>query len=390
MDSPIPAYDELNPYPWYAAMRAQAPVHVNDRGVVNAFRFEEVQRVLSDHAFFSSNFGGEHDPDHPIGASLISTDPPRHRDLRALVSQAFTPRMIERLSPRIEQIATELLDALDGRDGMDVVADFAYPLPVIVIAEMMGIPAEHRDRFKRWSDAVVTGSHEIETSGADAVLSGDPQKEMAAYFMALMQKRREQPGDDLISGLLQAQIAGQHLSEIELMGFCVLLLVAGNETTTNLIGNAMRCFLEEPALFRHLREHPAALPTAIEEVLRYRSPVQSMYRVCVQDTKLGDVTVRAGQPVVAWIGSANRDETQFAKAERFQSARDPNRHIAFGHGVHFCLGAPLARLEAPIALSQLLARFDDFAVVPGTVLEPIGSSVVYGLKSLPVTCTRLP
>lgn len=390
METQTPVYDELNPYPWYAAMRSTAPVHVNDRGVVNAFGYEQVQRALSDHTHFSSNFSGEHDPDNPIGASLISTDPPRHRDLRALVSQAFTPRMIERLSPRIQEIASALLDAVAGGGSMDVVADFAYPLPVIVIAEMMGIPAEHRDRFKRWSDAVVTGSHEIETSGADAVLGGDPQKEMAAYFMSLMRERRAKPGDDLISGLLAAQIDGQHLSEVELMGFCVLLLVAGNETTTNLITSAIQCFLEAPELFRELREHPEALPAAIEEVLRYRSPVQSMYRVCVKDTQLGDVSVRAGQPVVAWIGSANRDEAQFARADRFDIARDPNRHIAFGHGIHFCLGAPLARLEARIALKELLSRFADFALVPGAVLLPIGSSVVYGLKSLPVLCTTLP
>jgi len=389
METQTPVYDELNPYPWYAAMRSTASVHVNERGVVNAFGYEQVQRALSDHAHFSSNFSGEHDPANPIGASLISTDPPRHRDLRALVSQAFTPRMIERLSPRIQEIASALLDAVAGRGSMDVVADFAYPLPVIVIAEMMGIPAQHRDRFKRWSDAVVTGSHEIETSGADAVLGGDPQKEMAAYFMSLMHERRVKPGDDLISRLLAAQIDGQHLSEVELMGFCVLLLVAGNETTTNLITNAILCFLEAPELFRDLREHPEALPAAIEEVLRYRSPVQSMYRVCVKDTQLGDVSVRAGQPVIAWIGSANRDETQFPRADRLDIARDPNRHIAFGHGIHFCLGAPLARLEARIALTELLSRFGDFALVPGAVLEPIGSSVVYGLKSLPVTCTTL-
>ncbi|MCY0902202.1 MAG: cytochrome P450 [Firmicutes bacterium] len=384
--SHLAEYDELNPFPWYDRMRSESPVQVNARGVVNVFGYADVQRALSDHEYFSSNFSGGHDENHPISASLISTDPPRHRDLRSLVSQAFTPRRIELLTPRIEQIAKELLDGVAGKGEMDIVADFAYPLPVIVIAEMMGIPSEHRDRFKRWSDAVVTGSHEIESAGVDGVIEGDPQREMAAYFMQLMAERRQHPGDDLISGLLAAQIDGQHLSDIELMGFCVLLLVAGNETTTNLITNAMLCFLEQPALFARLRKQPEDLPAAIEEVLRYRSPVQSMYRVCVKATRLGQVDIRAGQPVIAWIGSANRDEAQFAHADHFDVDRDGNRHIAFGYGVHFCLGAPLARLEAKLALTRLLSQYADFAEVPGSLREPIGSSVVYGLKSLPITC----
>jgi cytochrome P450 len=365
----------LNPFPWYDTMRKTDPVHYYEQyGIWQAFRYNDVQRVLSDYTAFSSSFGGQNQD--PLSTSLISMDPPRHRQLRNIVTQAFTPRTVARLSDRITAIVTELLDKVVTTGRMDIIDDFSYPLPVIVIAEMLGIPQEDRERFKHWSDAIVG----ITSSGGN-----NPQQEMGAYFLNMIAQRRQNPEDDLISALLAAQIDGVHLDQRELLGFCILLLVAGNETTTNLIGNALLCFDEHPETMEQLRAEPDLLPTAIEEVLRYRSPVQLMYRHAVADIELGDRTIRAGQMIMAQIGSANRDEAQFPNADTFDIRRTPNRHIAFGHGIHFCLGAPLARLEAKIALNLLLERLQDIQRVRTIPLETTGSDIVYGVKHLPVT-----
>jgi cytochrome P450 len=303
-------------------------------------------------------------------------DPPRHRQLRNLVTQAFTPRSVAQLTERITAIINTLLDEVADTGQMDIIDNLAYPLPVIVIAEMLGIPREDRERFKAWSDAVV---------GASYAEGGNPQVEMGMYFLDMIQRRSQEPKDDLISALLSAQIDGQHLNQRELLGFCILLLVAGNETTTNLIGNAFVCFDEHPEVMEQLRAEPALIPGAIEEVLRYRSPVQFMYRRAVANTTIRDQEIQAGQTVLARIGSANRDEAQFPNADRFDIRRTPNRHIAFGYGIHFCLGAPLARLEAKIALTMMLERFHEIKRVPGTTLEATGSDLVYGVKHFPVT-----
>ncbi len=368
----------LNPFDWYRAMRESEPVAFDSaRGIWSAFRYDDVRRVLSDYAAFSSERGGP-DSSNPLGASIISTDPPRHRQLRALVTQAFTPRTVAQLEPRIESIVADLLDAVAGKGEMDVIGDFAYPLPVIVIAELLGIPTADRAQFKQWSDAIVTGPRAAGMGGRD------PQAEMAVYFRGLIEQRRHEPRNDLISGLLDAQIDGEHLTEIELLGFCILLLVAGNETTTNLIGNAVLCFDEFPDAMAQVRERPDLLPSAIEESLRYRSPVQSMFRSVTADTELGGRNVPAGGFMIAWIGSANRDPGQFPDPDRFDVERNPNRHLAFGQGIHFCLGAPLARLEARVALSALLARMPALRRVRDVPLEPVPSAIVYGVKHLPV------
>ena len=369
--------DRLNPFGWYRTMRETAPAFRDPRlGSWSVFRYDDVQRVLSDHSTFSSRFMGGDSTENPIGASLIGTDPPRHRLLRSLVTQAFTPRKIAQLEPRIRAITAELLDRAAPNGRMDLVGDFSDPLPVIVIAELLGIPSADRDRFKRWSDALVTG----QGSGY-----GGSQREMAEYFLRMIEQKRRAPGDDLISGLLTAEVEGERLSQTDLLGFCILLLVAGNETTTNLLGNAVLSFDERPEVYEELHESPDLLPDAIEEVLRYRSPVQSMFRTVVKDTEVGGQRLRAGEPAIAWIGSANRDEAQFADPERLDIHRSPNRHIAFGHGIHFCLGAPLARLEARVALGMLIERCRDLRVVPGAPLEVMDSMVVYGVKHLPVT-----
>jgi len=340
------------------------------------FRYEDVQRVLSDYASFSSGFGGGEQGQDPLSSSLISMDPPRHRQLRNLVTQAFTPRSVAQLSERITTIVNQLLDQVAATGNMDIIDDLAYPLPVIVIAEMLGIPHEDRERFKVWSDSVV---------GASNPEGGNPQAEMSAYFLNMISQRSREPKDDLITALLNAQIDGQHLNQRELLGFCILLLVAGNETTTNLIGNALLCFDEHPEVMEQLRSEPALIPGAIEEVLRYRSPVQYMYRRAVSDVTIRDQEIRTGQMVLAWIGSANRDEAQFPDPDSFDIRRTPNRHIAFGHGIHFCLGAPLARLEAKITLTLLLERFHEIQRVRDIPLEATGSDLVFGVKHLPIT-----
>jgi cytochrome P450 len=366
----------LDPFPWFKLMRESAPVFLDPhQHTWSVFNYNDVQRVLSEHSVFSSQFIGS---DQPLDSSMISMDPPRHRQLRTLVTLAFTPRTIARLEPRITEIVNELLDKVAPLGKMDVINHLSTPLPVTVIAELLGIPLADRANFKLWSDQLV---------GAVPSYGKNPQKEMSHYFKWIIEKRRKEPQDDLISALLTAQIDGKHLTEQELMGFCVLLLVAGNETTTHLIGNALWCFDDHPEAWAELRANPALLPDAIEEVLRYRSPVKMMFRVTTQDTRIGDKDIPAGSGVTAWIGSANRDEAQFPNAETFDIHRSPNRHLAFGYGIHFCLGAPLARLESKIALGILLERFASIRRVRDVELEPVPAFILHGLKSLPVKFT---
>ena len=373
----------LDPFPHYERMRQSAPVfHDEQSGSWHVFRYDDVQRVLSEHARFSSRMGGD-DPSetgHLFASSLITTDPPRHRQLRSLVTQAFTPKAVDALAPRISELTDELLEGIASLGTADLIQALAYPLPVIVISELMGIPAADRDRFKQWSDVIVSQTR----TGAATEDHQATNQEMTGYFLALIEQRRSRPGNDLISNLLAAEIDGQKLNVAELLGFCALLLVAGNETTTNLIGNAVLCFTEVPGTIERLEQEPSLLPQAIEEALRFRSPVQSMYRVAVADTTLGEMEIPAGAPVVAWIGSANRDERQFERPARFDIDRGQIRHLAFGHGIHFCLGAPLARLEARIALEAALTRLPGLTVAPAAHLERMDSTIVYGVKSLPV------
>ncbi|NMR29196.1 cytochrome P450 [Crystallibacter degradans] len=373
----------MNPYPHYEAMRETAPVfHDEQTGIWHVFKYDDVHRVLSEHATFSSQMppGDQSETGQLFAASLINTDPPRHRQLRSLVSQAFTPRAVEALGPRITGITGELLDQFASAGTADLVQELAYPLPVIVIAELMGIPPEDRDRFKVWSDSIVS-----QTTGGDGEADHALFGELVEYFLNMIEQRRRTPGHDLISALLAAEIDGQQLTVPELLGFCALLLVAGNETTTNLIGNAVLTFTEHPGTVERLLAEPELLPHAIEEVLRYRSPVQAMYRATVADATLGDQRIPAGSLLIAWIGSANRDPRQFERAEEFDVDRPPFHHLAFGQGVHFCLGAPLARLEAKIALQAVLSRLPGLTVLPAPPLERVDSTIIYGPKQLPVT-----
>jgi cytochrome P450 len=382
----------LNPYPMYQALRVNQPVMFSpDLGIWSVFRYEDVKTVLSNHTLFSSQYGQPSVPDAGAAAeargqsSLITTDPPRHTQLRSLVNRAFTPRAVAALEPRIEAIANELLDKVMESGEIDLVQDLSYPLPVIVIAEMLGIPAQDRDKFKHWSDVVVASADNM--VGGQSSDSRSVHDEMNAYFRDIIAHRRKHPQDDLISALLAAEVDDEHLTETDILSLCWLLLVAGNETTTNLIGNAVRTFVEHPAELQRLRDDLNLLPNAIEEVLRFRSPVQAMFRIAKQDVELSGQVVPAGKRVIAWIGSANRDEEKFSDAERFDLTRSPNPHIAFGHGIHFCLGAPLAKLEAKVALTAVLRRLQNLERTNDDPLQPARGFIVHGVTHLPLRFT---
>ncbi|HEY2594989.1 MAG TPA: cytochrome P450 [Chloroflexota bacterium] len=373
--------DPLNPFAWYADMRRRNPVWRDpSAGAWHVFAYPDVQRVLSDWHVFSSERGGAGGVESALSASLISSDPPRHRQLRNLVTQAFTPKAVDDLAPSISAIANDLLDQAESRGEMDLVADFATPLPVTVIAQLLGIPVADRARFKIWSDAVVSDSYR-----SGGMSFGQAMREMGGYFTRLLAERRREPRRDLVTSLLGAQVDGQHLTELELLGFCALLLIAGNETTTNLLTNAVLSLDEATDQREQMLQDLSLLPSAIEETLRYRSPVQSMFRASAQTVELGGQLIPADASVVAWIGSANRDEGVFKDPDRFDLHRDAQTHLAFGYGIHFCLGAPLARLEARIALGELYRRFPHVRVVPETRLQPLDSTIVYGLRQLSVT-----
>ena len=393
---PITTLDQLPArLAWYAEMRETAPVYREEAtGLWHVYRYADVDRVVSDYAAFSSETalmdpsGAEPEG---LGASMIAIDSPRHRQLRGLVSQAFTPKAVNNLRPRIAALAEELLTEMRPRGEADLVRDFSYPLPVAVIAEMLGIPLERQADFKRWSDAVVGSPF----SGADDEAHRDRQRtvgEMTDYFRQVLAERRAQPGEDLISGLLAAEIDGEHLTERELIGFCQLLLVAGNETTMNLIANAVICFDEHPDAVARLRREPELMRSAIEEVLRYLPPAWIVSpRRATSELELGGQRIEQNAIVIPLLVSANRDWRQFPEPDRFDVARTPNKHRAFGHGVHACLGAPLARLEAAIALPLLLDHLPELRVVRDAPIPIVDSASVsagvFGPKTLPIAFT---
>lgn len=374
-----------NPFPVYDRLRAAAPVYHDPRVDLSAvFDYEGVRQALADPETFSSRAAP------PGGAPfdwLIFSDPPRHTKLRALIMRAFTPRVVAGLEPRIRDLSRQLLDRVVQRGEMDLAADYAVPLPVLVIAEMLGIPAADQDRFKRWSDATVglagtvAGGPEAARAGAEYRTAAN---EMAPYLAEQLARRRAEPRDDLLSRLAAAELDGDRLSEHEILGFFQLLLVAGSETTTNLIGNAVLCLMDHPDQLTRLRASPELIPSAVEEVLRYRSPLQVVFRQTRRDVEMHGRTIPAGKLVLLMIGSANRDPGQFPDPGRFDVGRDPNPHVAFGHGIHFCIGGPLARLEGRIALEDLLARVRGFAPAGDGSWVPRVGFHVHGPTRLPI------
>jgi cytochrome P450 len=379
-------------YDWYRQMRETQPVFFDPKVQAwHIFRYDDVVRVLSDHTTFSSDESNFLPPEYrnatPISSSMLRMDPPRHRKLRQLVSQAFTPRMVAQMEVRIKEITNGLLDQVQNMGEMDVIRDLAYPLPITVIAEVLGIPAERREEFKQWSDAFVSGNGEETEEEQQELMQVVMQatNSMTAYFTRLFEERRAHPQDDLVSALLQAEVDGERLSHEELIGFCVLLLVAGNETTTNLIGNTILCLDEHPEVVQRLRANRDLVPGALEEVLRYYSPVKVTVRGTTTETTIGEQRIEAGKLLLVWIASADRDEAQFPGADQFTIEREPNRHLGFGRGIHFCLGAPLARLEAKIALNAMLDRLPGTWHVSDAPLSLISSMSVFGVKTLPMT-----
>jgi cytochrome P450 len=377
----------LDPSPWYNLMRHSAPIFFDKGGSTwNVFSYGDVERVLTQFSAFSSAFGGyegpesegEHSSDEStIMGSMLMTDPPFHTKLRNIVSKSFTPASIGLMEPRIREIASDLIT--DARSSnFDFVTDFSDPLPVTVIAEMLGIPVEDRKKFKKWSD------NEIGSSEETPAARRYTHMELTRYFSKIIEERKKNPCSDLISSIVTSEVDGVRLSEPEVVSFCILLLIAGNETTTNLLGNAIRLFARYNTL-EELRGKPELVPSAVEEVLRYSSPVRGMFRVAVKDAELSGQEVKAGHSMMAWIGSANRDEAKFPDAQKFDIARKPNPHIAFGHGIHMCLGAPLARLESRVAIELLSEKYSKVELrVKEEALVPVRSVAIGGVRRLPV------
>jgi cytochrome P450 len=305
--------------------------------------------------------------------------------------RAFTPGSVANLEPRIRELSRTLLAQVLESGAMDFAADLAIPLPLMVIAEMIGIPAADWPRFRRWSDVILTLSHTVSGKDAGAAAAIEfraTTAEMAEYLPELIEARRRSPQDDLLTRLVEAEVDGDRLSAQEILAFVQLLLVAGNETTTNLLNNALLSLMEHPDQLARLRAAPALLPSAIEEVLRFRTPIQFMFRGTARPVEMHGQAIPAGKRVLAMIGSANRDPQQFPDPDRFDIARDPNPHIAFGHGIHFCLGAPLSRLESRIALTEFLEAVESFARTSDDPWEPRDALHVLGPNRLPIRFER--
>lgn len=380
-----------DPYPTYHRLRTEDPVHRSPLDFWVLTRYDDVQFVLRDPrfakeplmAFLAARLGAI---PPGVGLSMLDRDPPDHTRLRALVSKAFTPRVVEVLRPRIQQIVDALIDRVESAGSMDLMEDFAYPLPVIVICEMLGVPVEDRERFKTWGLDIARGLDGILLPPDSDVVkrSGESRRALSAYFRDLIAERRASPRADLLSGLIAAEEAGDKLNENELLATCILLLVAGHETTVNLIGNGTLALLRHPEQLRLLREQPGLIASAVEELLRYDGPVQRTARVPSEDVTIGGRTIGKGELVMPFIGAADRDPAQFPDPDRLDITRADNRHIAFGWGIHFCLGAPLARVEGQLAINTLVRRLPKLALATEKP-EHRQSLTLRGLKGLPVT-----
>jgi len=395
--NPFAPEAHANPYPLYRRMREEDPVHWSD--LMESWilsRYQDVVFVLTDPRFsadrrqarnrFAQMAQQREQEFGPLGRTqtMLSSDPPLHTRLRRLVSKAFTPRAVENLRPRIQEIVDELLEPFQRSGHIELIHDLAYPLPVIVIAEMLGVAAKDRAEFKRWSDDLVATLGGPFTPPEVLARARQSVDELAEYLRRVIGERRRQPREDLISGLIAAEEQGQVLSEDEILASAMLLLVAGNETTTNLIGTSMLALLRNPDQLRRLEDDPTLIQPAVEELLRYVGPVHGTGRVAKEDVEIGGRPVKQGQVVFTLLGAANRDPAQFPDPDALDIARSPNEHVAFGDGIHFCLGAPLARAEAQIAIGTLLRRFPD----PHLELEEPewgGTFIIRGLKSLPIS-----
>jgi cytochrome P450 len=386
-----------DPYPLYAEVREDGPVrHVrlaDGRRAWLVTRYEEALQVLNDTRL-SKDFRRVLEanpelvppgqvPGFFAGRSMLNADPPDHTRLRTLVSRAFTTRRVEGLRGRIQEITDSLLDGMASRDGVvDLVAAFAFPLPITVIGELLGVPGEDWVRLRGWFTTLLgSGPLVAESPGAMAAAG-----ELFGYLVGLLAAKREAPRDDLLSGLIEACDGEQRLDEQELLATTFLLVVAGHETTVNLIANGTVALLRNPDQLAALRADLSLVPAAVEELLRYDGPVQhATFRFTTEPIEVGGVTIPAHQRVLVLIASANRDTARFTEPDRLDVRRTDNRHLAFGHGIHFCLGAPLARLEGQIAFTSLLRRFPELQLaVPPEELHWRNGLVLRALTELPV------
>ena len=387
-----------NPQALYAQMRSECPAyrHVWSDSKLPLWlltRYDDCALVLKDQRLgkniyrnlpheVASRYEPEPDPNNPwsaINQHMLFQDPPEHTRLRALVHKAFTPRMVEDLRPRIEQIATTLLDEMGDHGETDLLAAFAFPIPVTVIAEMLGIPASDRDQFRKWTKILLFS---VDFSENEAALM-----EFGMYMNNMVNERSEHPQDDIISALVQAEEGGDTLNHMELLSMLFLLLVAGHETTVNLIANGMLALMQHRDQLELLHNDPTLIRSAVEEMLRFNGPVDlATTRWAFEDIELSDGTIiPKGEPVWASLLAANRDPAQFENPDAFDIRREPNKHIAFGNGIHYCVGAPLARLEGTIALRALVERLPqmEMAVDPATI-EWTTMPIIHGMQTMPV------
>ncbi|MGY1679212.1 cytochrome P450 [Geodermatophilus sp. SYSU D01176] len=394
MTTTRPTFDDL--LAWLEGSRQEGQVHHDDRQQCwHVLGHPEAGAVLSDPVVFSSDLTALQPEQDDLAlfsrGNLVRMDPPWHRTLRSLVNQAFTPRVVAGLEPRIADLTTELLDQAGER--FDLVEALAHPLPVIVIADLLGVPASDRGLFRRWADVLlgqdVDPDQALVDAGERMVGAVAPTvREMNAYFLDHIRARRIHPADDLTSRLVQAEVDGQRLAYEEIVGFAGLLLVAGHITTTATLGNSVVAFTEAPDAAAEVRADPRLLPQAIEEVLRLRTPFPRLARYTTVDAEVGGVRIPAGQLVLPWLAAANRDGRVFTDPHRFDLHRRPNPHLTFGHGVHFCLGAPLARLEARVALGSLFQRYRDIEPAADEPVEHRNPWTMVAVSRLPLVVRR--
>ncbi|MGE4606384.1 MAG: cytochrome P450 [Myxococcota bacterium] len=373
-----------DPYATYKKMRDEASVmHVPDLQFWAVSRFDDVQAALRDPGKFSSRRSLESNDAYSNVPMIVVMDPPRHGELRALLSRAFTPRRVDELAGRIREISIELIDQFIEAGCCDLWRDFSSPLPTIVIAELLGVPSEDREMFKEKSTALVQSvGPGMDLDPAAIAASSNPVMELATYLAAVFDEKRKKPTDDLMGALLAAEVDGQRLDQAELIGFALLLLIAGNETTTNLISNAAVLLDQHPDQRSFLFEDPTRIGIAVEEFLRFESPVQGLERIVTEDLPLGGETFQRGDKIFLMLGAANRDERVIANPDQFDVRRTPNPHLAFGWGGHFCLGANLARMETRIAFEEIAKRLPDYHVSGPT--ERLYSGAFRGLLSIPI------
>lgn len=378
-----------NPYPVYDKLRETDPVHQvrfpdGQLGWL-VTRYEEATEVLKDPRFikdFSKLYGSSMDQMSVFTQNMLFSDPPDHKRLRGLAQKAFTPKLIAGMRDHIQEIADELLDPLSDRSSINLIDEFAFPLPIIVICEILGVPSEDRNKFRLWSNSLIEG-----TSGESGVSMFEHMNQFIQYLGEWFAKVRENPGTDLISQLIIAEEEGDRLTEKELFGVVSLLIIAGHETTVNLIGNTILALLKYPEQQQYLRDHPEQIPQALEESLRYNGPVEfSTSRWAAEAIDFHGKQIRPGDLVVVSLNAANHDPEKFDQPEIFDVTREKSPHLAFGMGIHFCLGAPLARLEGEIAIASLLQRFPDMQLaIDENELEWRPGMIVRGVKEMPIT-----